>query len=222
MAVSPPLAGELLAHDIIALLCEDATPGVNRSPVVPFAWLCLAEDGFNDPSMGTVLESAKITLASQWATRTSRKTRSKSLKSVRRTNPPAFVIISSGEETLTSNAVAHWMAETMIHQQMISPYAGSIVKNLNDNPGWLRDEKQHNPHALRRLERLVVRDVSEGNLQSHAVVVFDGDNFPHPIEEIEETVDVALALTCMSQETQLHPALQGHRKNLFVVDVEKL
>lgn len=72
--------------------------------------------------------------------------------------------------------------------------------------------------AVRRLEQLVVRDVSAGNIESRAVVIFDGDNLPEPIEE---TVDVVLALACMSKKTQHYPALQGSHNSLFTVVVEK-
>lgn len=216
VTVSPAQAGELLAHDIISLLSEKATPDVKSPPVISCAWLCLANDGLKNPSVGTVLEAAELTLAHEWASRAPRRPRAKSLKSIRRTNPPAFVILSR-EETPTSDVVAYRVAEAFVRHQMTSPYATSIVKILKDNPAWLRDEKQRNPHALRRLEKLVVRDVSEGNLQSHAVLIFD-DEKPQPLEE---TVDVALAMTCMSEETQRHPALQGSHNNLFTVVVEK-
>lgn len=216
LVVSPPQAGELLAHDIISLLSEKATPDVKNPPVISFAWLCLAKDGLKDPSVGTALEAAELTLTHEWLSRAPRRPRAKSLKSIRRTNPPAVVILS-GEETPTSGAVARRIAETFVRQGMVSPYATqSIVMDLKDNPRWLQDEQQYNPHALRRLEQLVVRDVSEGNHQSHAVLIFD-DVKPMPIEE---TIDIALALTCMSEEAQRHPALQGSNKNLFTVAVE--
>lgn len=211
-------AGQQLAHAVTERLCQVVTP-LTETPIVPFAWLCVIQEGCKDPSWTEMLDASMSALRETWPSRLQRKPRSKTLHSIKRIHPPALITIS-GEKTPTAPDVVPGYVAQMEEQGMFSPYAeSSRLRLLAHDPGGFATEYDHDPEAaIGKLARLVVQEVTNGSFEPHTLVVFDGDN---PLEPIDHLTGIVSALTAMSPAAELSPALKPHRVGVFPVVVEK-
>lgn len=211
-------AGALLAHAVTVRLCQEATP-FREEPIVPFAWLCVAQEGFDDPLLEEMLDATMSTLRETWPSRLQRKPRAKTLHSIKRIHPPALVTISGGKMSTAPDVVPRYIAQ-MEGQGMFSPYArSSRLRLLAHDPENFSTEYDLDPNdAIEKLARLVVQEVTNGSYEPHTLVVFDGDDLPEPLEHL---ASIVTALTAMSPAAELSPALNPHRVGVFPVVTEK-
>lgn len=212
-------AGTLLAHAVTVRLCQEVTP-LTETPIVPFAWFCVAQDGFEDPLLEEMLDATMSALRETWPGRPQRKPRVKTLHSIRRRNPPALIRISGNKTSTAPDVVPRYVAQ-MEEWGMLSPYAApSRLRLLTHDPAaWFSDAYAHDHEAaIKNLARLVIRGTADGSLEPHAVIFFDGNNLPEPVEHL---ANIVTALTAMSPAAELAPALKPHRVGCFPLVVEK-
>lgn len=211
-------AGSLLAHAVTVRLCQEVIP-LKEQSIVPFAWLCVAQDGFGDLSLEEMVDATMSSLQETWPSRPPRRPRAHVLRSIRRTHPPALVKIS-GEALPDAHEVVPAYLAQMERQDMISSYAESsrLRMMIRDPEIFSIDYTRDADAAIANLAQLVVHEVAGGSLQPQAIILCDGENLPKPEEHL---ASILTALTAMSPAAERSPALKPHRVDAFPVVVEK-